>query len=105
MSGRALKPAAFLIMCVFLMGSAHVSFADDLTFTEAYFTQPEEYSGFIVVPGKGPMRYSAQNDPLWGSLAYESSGVQKRRPFRDGAAIRRSGYASTLRSCCSSRGP
>ena len=79
-----LRIAAFLCMCVFLLGNAHVSFADDLTYTEAYFTQKEGYSGIIDVPGKGPMRYYAQNDPLWQDLAYERSETQNRRPFGDG---------------------
>jgi len=76
--------ALLLCACVFLGKSAHVSFADDLTLTEAFFTQPEQYSGIIDVPGKGPMRYYAQNDPLWGALAYERSETPSRRPFRDG---------------------
>ena len=76
--------AMLLCMCVFLTGNAHVSFADDLTLTEAYFTQPETYSGMIEVPGKGPMRYYAQNDPLWTDLAYEQSTTKARRPFGDG---------------------
>ena len=79
-------PAALLIICVFLMENANVCFADNLTLTEAYFTQDEEYSGIIDVPGKGPMRYYAQNDPLWGELAYENSAsVSRRRPFKDGS--------------------
>lgn len=79
-----LRKAALLCMCVFLLGNAHVSFADDLTYTEAYFTQKEGYSGMIDVPGKGPMRYYAQNDPLWQELAYEQSETKSRRPFGDG---------------------
>ena len=71
-------------MCVFLLGNAHVSFADDLTYTEAYLTQKEGYSGIVQVPGKGPMRYYAQNDPLWQDLAYEQSETKSRRPFGDG---------------------
>lgn len=78
-------PFALLIICVFLMENANVCFADNLTLTEAYFTQPEEYSGLIEVPGKGLMRYYAQNDPLWGDLAYENSAsLSRRRPFKDG---------------------
>ena len=76
--------ALLLCMCVFLGETAHASFADDLTLTEAFFTRPEEYSGIIEVPGKGPMRYYAQNDPLWGALAYERAETPSRRPFRDG---------------------
>ena len=71
-------------ICVFWGGGAHVALADDLTLTEAYFTQPEEYSGIITVPGKGPMRYYAQNDSLWSHLIYERSSSPKRRPFGDG---------------------
>lgn len=76
--------AALFCVCVFLGKSAHVSFADDLTLTEAFFTQPEQYSGLMEVPGKGTMRYYAQNDPLWGALAYERAESSSRRPFRDG---------------------
>ncbi|MBR3018534.1 MAG: hypothetical protein IKH57_15895 [Clostridia bacterium] len=79
-----LRLAAFICMCVFLLENAHVSFADDLTYTEAYFSQKEGYSGIIEVPGKGPMRYYAQNDPLWCDMAYEQSETQNRRPFGDG---------------------
>mgnify|MGYP002624552436 CR=1 FL=1 len=73
-----------MLMCVFLAENAHVSFADSLTFQEAFFTWPEQYSGVIDVPGKGPMRYYAQNDPLWGDLVYERAETSSRRPFRDG---------------------
>ncbi|MBR4537445.1 MAG: hypothetical protein IKO52_01220 [Clostridia bacterium] len=73
-----------LCMCVYLAGSAHASFADDMTLTEAFFTQPEQYSGLVEVPGKGTMRYYAQNDPLWGGLTYERAETPSGRPFRDG---------------------
>lgn len=73
-----------LCMCVILMVGAHASFADDLTLTEAFFTQPETYSGMVEVPGKGMMRYYAQNDPLWGALTYERPEGAASRPFRDG---------------------
>ena len=77
------KMAMLLCICVFLTGNAHVSFADDLTLAEAFFTKPEGYSGWINVPGKGLMRYYAQNDPLWAVLCYEREGTESRRPFRD----------------------
>ena len=64
-----------LCMCVFLAENAHASFADEMTLTEAFFTQPEQYSGLVEVPGKGWMRYYAQNDPLWGALAYERASL------------------------------
>ena len=73
-----------LCMCVFLAGSAHASFADDMTLTEAFFTQPEQYSGMVEVPGKGLMRYYAQNDPLWSALTYERGASSSSRPFGDG---------------------
>lgn len=80
----SLKKIAMLgCICVFLMGNAHLSFADGLTLVEAYFAQGEGYSGLVNIPGKGQMRYYAQNDPLWAALCYEKSGTQKRRPFRD----------------------
>lgn len=50
---------------------------------EAFFTEPEQYSGMVEVPGRGMMRYYAQNDPLWGALTYEKDDTQTRRPFRD----------------------
>lgn len=78
------KMALLACVCVLLWGNAHVSFADDLTFVEAYFTRDETYSGWMDVPGKGPMRYYAQNDPLWGALCYERQETKSRRPFRDG---------------------
>lgn len=79
------RMACLLCLCVFLPGSAHVCFADEMTETEIFFSRTEGYSGMIDVPGKGPMRYYAQNDPLWGDLVYEKSTVTSRRPFRDSA--------------------
>lgn len=73
-----------LCMCAVLLIGAHASFADDMTLTEAYFTQPETYSGMVEVPGKGMMRYYAQNDALWGELTYERAEGDAARPFRDG---------------------
>ena len=81
----ALRMAGMLLcMCAVLVISAHASFADDMTLTEAYFTQPETYSGMVEVPGKGTMRYYAQNDPLWGALTYERPEGTAARPVRDG---------------------
>ena len=77
--------ASLLSLCVFLMGSAHVCYADDLTDTEIYFLRQEAYCGTVEVPGRGSMRYYAQNEPLWGGLVYEKSTVTSRRPFRDSA--------------------
>ena len=77
------KWALLLCVCVFLAGNAHLSLADDLTRMEAFFTQAEGYSGMIQVPGRGLMRYYAQNDPLWRELTYESGSSSTRRPFRD----------------------
>lgn len=74
-----------LISVLGVAGCAHVSFADGTADMEAYFTQPEEYSGMMTVPGKGEMRYYAQNDPLWRDLTYEKEGVSSNRPFRDSA--------------------
>lgn len=71
------------MLCVFLLGNAHICFADDLTIVEAYFSQAEGYSGVVSVPEKGEMRYYAQNDPLWMALCYEKEDTQTRRPFRD----------------------
>ena len=73
-----------LCMCAVLVIGAHASFADDMALTEAYFTQPETYSGMVEVPGKGMMRYYAQNDALWGELTYERAEADAARPFRDG---------------------
>ena len=73
----------WFLLCVFLMGNAHVCYADNLTLAEAFFTAPESVSGVIDVPGKGPMRYYAQNDALWGALVYEQRDTGSSRPFRD----------------------
>ena len=74
-----------LVWCVsvLVLGSAHVSFADAMTDMEAYFSQQESYSGLVDVPGRGKMRYYAQNDSLWRDLAYEKEDTSSRRPFRD----------------------
>ena len=79
------RMAALVCVSVLLMGNAHVCFADDMTETEAFFTQKEGYSGMVDVPGRGPTRYYAQNDPLWGGLCYERAGTGSRRPCRDSA--------------------
>ena len=78
-----LKGLSLLCMCAVLMGSAHLSFADEYLQVEARFTEREGYSGIKQVPGMGEMRYYAQNDPLWSLLCYEKNNVPKRRPFRD----------------------
>ncbi|MBQ9262616.1 MAG: hypothetical protein IJ189_00210 [Clostridia bacterium] len=74
-----------LMLCVLVLtlGYAHVSFADGMTDMEAFFSKPEGSSGLIDVPGKGSMRYYAQNDSLWGSITYEREDTNTRRPFRD----------------------
>ena len=74
---------AMLCVCAALFGHAHVSFADAMTDMEAFFSKPDSSSGLIDVPGKGPMRYYAQNDSLWGDLTYEKDDTNTRRPFRD----------------------
>lgn len=77
------KIAAVLCMLAFLVGGAFFCRADDYLLTEAYFAQPESVSGIVHVPGKGEMRYYAQNDALWGSLIYETGASVSSRPFRD----------------------
>ncbi len=72
-----------IIICVFLWGSAPFAWADTLLSTEAFFAGQETVSGLVEVPGKGTMRYYAQNDGLWGGLIYEHANVKNSRPFRD----------------------
>ncbi len=57
---------------------------DELLLTEIVFSKEESISRWIDVPGRGLTRYYAQNEPLWGSLIYESAGVSSKRPIRDG---------------------
>ena len=83
MRGFFKRIALLLCICVLWAGNARVCLADNFTLMEAFFTAPEQYSGLMEVPGKGPMRYYAQNDPLWGALTYENEDTQTRRPFRD----------------------
>ena len=77
------KSGWIIVLCVFLIGNAHICCADNLTLAEAFFSRPESVSGMIDVPGKGPMRYYAQNDGLWGALVYEQGDVSSSRPIRD----------------------
>lgn len=79
------KMIGMLCVLILLMGNAHFCLADDLTDTEAFFTRQEGYSGLVEVPGRGLMRYYAQNDPLWGGLCYERANTSTRRPCRDAA--------------------
>ena len=83
MRGLFRKTALVLCAAVLLTGYAHVSFADAMTDMEAFFSRKESLSGMMDVPGKGPMRYYAQNDELWGALCYEKENTNTRRPFRD----------------------
>ena len=75
---RVMVCALLLLVC--LTGHA---LADAMTDVEAFFTKPESYSGLVEVPGKGLVRYYAQNDPLWADLTYEKDNTNTRRPFRD----------------------
>lgn len=77
------KIGAVLCICIFLAGCAPFCIADDLMQVEAYFAGQESVSGLIDVPGKGLVRYYAQNDRLWSGLIYENSGSKASRPFRD----------------------
>lgn len=72
-----------MVICVFLAGGAPFSCADTLLSTEAFFAGRESVSGLVEVPGRGQMRYYAQNDALWGGLIYENPDVKSSRPFRD----------------------
>ncbi len=57
---------------------------DELTLTENFFGARETLSCWVDVPGRGEMRYYAQNDGLWIDLIYESPASSKKRPFGDG---------------------
>lgn len=76
---------AFYLFCILalLAGSSHIALADSMTDVEAFFSREESPSGIIEVPGRGPMRYYAQNDTLWGGLIYEKENTGTKRPFRD----------------------
>lgn len=78
------KLTGMICLFVFLTVNAHAAFADDYTETEMFFAREETYSGYIEVPGRGKMRYYAQNDPLWARLIYEHPDNNARRPFQDG---------------------
>lgn len=79
--------AAVLTIILCLTAHSSVLFCcaeDDMTLTEAFFARPESVSGWVHVPGKGVMRYYAQNDALWEGLTYERKTSAKMRPFGDG---------------------
>ncbi len=57
---------------------------DELTLTENIFGAQETLSCRVDVPGRGEVRYYAQNDGLWIDLIYESPTSSKKRPFGDG---------------------
>ena len=75
-----------LCLCVLLcLCAAAPSLADDpTTLVEQHYAEAESLSGWMDVPGYGPARYYAQNDPLWMDLTYESDASSKMRPFGDG---------------------
>lgn len=77
------RAIAALCACLFLLGGSHFCVADELTNIEAFFAKPETLSGLMDVPGKGPMRYYAQNDGLWGRLIYEAPNISNNRIFKD----------------------
>lgn len=79
------RMAAALLLCILLIENTHFGIADELTDIEAFFAGEETVSGLMDVPGKGKVRYYAQNDGLWGRLTYESPGVDNSRPFKDSA--------------------
>ncbi len=78
---KRLLAAALALLCLAPAGLAQ----DGLAMTDRYFAGGETLSGYVEVPGWGTRRYYAQNDGLWGSLVYEGSASDKRRPMRDGA--------------------
>ena len=74
-----------LLTAVLVFSAAFPSYADDpLTLVEQHYAQTESVSGWVDVPGRGPMRYYAQNDELWMELTYETEDSSKMRPFGDG---------------------
>ena len=83
---RGGKPLWRFCLCVLLcLCAAAPSLADDPTvLVEQHFAEAESLSGWLQVPGLGPRRYYAQNDPLWMDLIYESDASSKMRPFGDG---------------------
>ena len=65
---RALFSGIFL--CALLCAAA---------FPLCVLAQEQVYSRVIDIEGIGPIRYYAQNDPLWAKMVYEPRGAQSMR--------------------------
>ncbi|MBR4501486.1 MAG: hypothetical protein IKP22_06290 [Clostridia bacterium] len=81
----AVFPLSVLILFAMIFSPGPGCVADDeLTLTENIFGARETLSCWVDVPGRGEVRYYAQNDGLWIDLIYETPSSTKKRPFGDG---------------------
>ena len=81
----AVFPLSVLLLAAILFSYVPLCLADDeLTLTENIFGARETLSCWVDVPGRGEVRYYAQNDGLWIDLIYETPSSTKKRPFGDG---------------------
>lgn len=78
---RTLQACFLLCLAAFFLFPACAE--DEMVLTQAFFAGKETVSGWIDVPGKGSMRYYAQNDGLWEKLIYENKATASNRPFGD----------------------
>ena len=70
-----------LVMCT---APQLTAFASKKPTPEERFAPEQTQPLYVDVPGRGPMRYYAQNDDLWRTVGYESDKSRKLRPFGDG---------------------
>jgi len=81
-----LKRIFSLLMVLMLLFGHALAEETPLTQKE-YFAAQESASYMVDVPGKGFMRYYAQNDPMYATVKYENRRQNNRRKFATGGCV------------------
>jgi len=83
--------AALLLIAVCLSTDARQALAEitapAVPSAKEDFDSRETIGGFVEVPGRGLMRYYAQNDPLYGDIMYEGYQSPTIRPMKNAACV------------------
>lgn len=84
---KRLQKAFCMLLAVMLLTPVICSGAEGKRSALSELDFSRKISGKVQVPGRGEMRYYAQNDPLWGQMAYRFPGQENTPRFSGSGCV------------------
>lgn len=78
---------AFCLFLTLLLLLGHALAEESALSQKDYFDTQQSASYMVQIPGRGEMRYYAQNDPMYATVKYENRRQNNHRKFTTGACV------------------